>query len=103
MKIQCPKCKAGYNIDVSKLPAVPEGGISVTCPKCKNKIPVSLSGQAQPQSQPKAQQSAKGSESGSIIPCPECGHVNVAAKTCVSCGKVFTKEELDSLSISIGG
>ena len=100
MKIQCPKCKAGYNIDVSKLPAVPEGGISVTCPKCKNKIPVSLSGQAQ--SQPQAQQGAKSSEPSSIIPCPECGHVNVAAKTCVSCGKVFTKEELAKLSISIG-
>ena len=101
MKIQCPKCKAGYNIDVSKLPAVPEGGISVTCPKCKNKIPVSLSGQAQPKAQ--SQPAAKGSEPSSIIPCPECGHVNVAAKTCVSCGKVFTKEELDKLSISIGG
>jgi predicted Zn finger-like uncharacterized protein len=98
MKIQCPKCKAGYNIDISKLPAIPEGGISVTCPKCKNKIPVSLSGQAQPQSQ----QKAKESEPSSIIPCPECGHVNVASKTCVSCGKVFTKEELNSLSISIG-
>ena len=102
MKIQCPKCKAGYNIDVSKLPAVPEGGISVTCPKCKNKIPVSLSGQAPPQPQAQSQQKEKGSEQSSIIPCPECGHVNVAAKTCVSCGKVFTKEELNSLSISIG-
>ena len=100
MKIQCPKCKAGYNIDVSKLPAVPEGGISVTCPKCKSKIPVSLSGQGQPKAQP--QQKAKGSEPSSIIPCPECGHVNVAAKTCVSCGKVFTAEELKNLSISIG-
>lgn len=97
MKIQCPKCDAIYNIDISKLPAIPEGGVSVNCPKCKSKIPVSLSGQAQP---PKTE---KESEPSKIIPCPECGHVNISSKTCVSCGKVFTKEELEKLAISIGG
>ena len=96
MKIQCPKCHAGYNIDITKLPAIPEGGITVNCPKCKSKIPVSLSGQVQPQKAEKEKEPSK------IITCPKCGHVNIDSKTCVSCGKVFTEEELDKLTISIG-
>jgi len=92
MKVQCPGCSASYNIDISKIPVVPEGGITVTCPKCKGKIPVNLA------NQPKKDDP----EPSQIIPCPECGHVNIASKTCVNCGKIFTKEELTKLTIPIG-
>jgi ribosomal protein L32 len=96
MKVQCPGCKSIYNIDISKIPAIPEGGITTTCPKCKGKIPVRLDAKS---AGPK---SGEEKESNVIIPCPQCGHVNVSSKVCVSCGKVFTKEELASLEISIG-
>lgn len=95
MKVQCPGCSTGYNIDISKIPVVPEGGITVTCPKCKGKIPITLN--AAPAKAP-----ADETVQNQIIPCPECGHVNIGSKTCVNCGKIFTKEELSKLTISIG-
>lgn len=97
MKIQCPKCNAGYNIDITKIPAIPEGGVTVNCPKCKGKIPVSLTDHSKPQKK------EKDSEPSNIIPCPKCDHVNIGSKTCVSCGKVFTKEEIQKYSQFIGG
>jgi ribosomal protein L37E len=96
MRVQCPKCKANYNIDISKIPAIPEGGITTTCPKCKGKIPISID-----KNKPEPE-SGKSGETAVIIPCPQCGHFNVSAGACAVCGKIFTKEEIESLKITIG-
>lgn len=96
MKVQCPECKANYNLDISKIPAIPEKGITVTCPKCKHKFPLNI--KPQESKSDKSQQ-----KEDIIIPCPDCGHVNISSKKCMSCGKVFTQEELNKLKITIGG
>ena len=90
MKVQCPSCKANYNIDISKIPEIPPHGIHTTCPKCKAQIPIKI--ESKPQNNQKEEL---------IIPCPHCGHVNVSTKTCVRCGAVFTDEEQTKLSIHI--
>jgi predicted Zn finger-like uncharacterized protein len=100
MKVLCPGCNARYNLDTSKIPAVPEKGVTVTCPKCKHKFPLIIKPQ-----DIKADTSKDTSKEKPdvIIPCPDCGHVNISSPKCLSCGKVFTKEELAKLKISIGG
>ena len=35
MKVKCPKCAAGYNVDDNK---IPEKGTNAKCPKCHNKF-----------------------------------------------------------------
>ena len=72
MKIKCPNCDASYNIDISKIPVIPEGGITTTCKKCNGKIPIKM--EDRPQREERRDQ---------IIPCPECGHVNISTETCV--------------------
>lgn len=96
MKLQCPGCNAKYNLDASKIPAVPEKGITVTCPKCKQKFPLKLNPQESEADNSKQNQDM-------LIPCPDCGHVNISSPKCLGCGRVFTKEELAKLKISIGG
>jgi hypothetical protein len=90
MKVKCPGCETAYNIDISKIPVIPEGGITTTCPKCKGKIPITLDSQPE-KKEPKNQ----------IFTCPECGHVNISTDTCAGCGKVFSKEELGKLLIAL--
>ncbi len=96
MKVQCPKCSAKYNLDTSKLPAIPEKGITVTCPKCKHKFPLLIKPQETKEDKSKQKQDV-------LIPCPDCGHVNISSPKCLGCGKVFSKEELAKLKISISG
>ena len=96
MKVQCPGCNARYNLDTSKLPAVPEKGVTVTCPKCKKKFPLVIKPQDIKTDTGKAKQDI-------IIPCPDCGHVNISSPKCLGCGKMFTKEELAKFKITIGG
>lgn len=93
MKVQCPNCKANYQIDPSKIPAIPEGGIAITCPKCKGKIVIRS--EAKPPEQKEAPDQ--------IIPCPDCGHINISTTTCKQCGKVFTKEEIEKSVITLSG
>ena len=95
MKLQCPECKANYNLDISKIPAVTEKGITVTCPKCKHKFPLEI----------KPEETTPGSAQKEeiIIPCPSCGHVNLSSKKCAGCGRVFTEEELKKIKITLGG
>ena len=90
MKVNCPNCRAEYNIDISRIPFIPEGGITTTCPKCKSKIPINLNNK-----QPKKK------FKDLIIPCPACGHVNISTDICAGCGKVFSKEEIAELEIPI--
>lgn len=94
MKIQCPHCKANYKIDLSKLPVIPEGGITTTCPKCKGKIPIQPDPELPNQHDDTQVQ---------IIACPECGHMNISTNTCTLCGKVFTKEEIEKSTILLPG
>ena len=95
MKIHCPGCNAKYNLDTSKLPAIPEKGVTVTCPKCKHKFTLVI--------KPQDIKADNGKEKRDvIIPCPDCGHVNISSTKCLGCGRVFTKEELAKLKISIG-
>ena len=91
MEIKCPNCDASYNIDISKIPVIPEGGITTTCKKCKGKMPIKI--EDKPQKEEGRDQ---------IIPCPECGHVNISTDNCVQCGKVFSKEEIAKIMIPIG-
>jgi len=95
MKLQCPECKAHYNLDVSKIPAVTEKGITVTCPKCKHKFPLQLKPEEISEDIPR--------EEAIIIPCPACSHVNISSDKCAGCGKVFTEEEIEKLKITVGG
>ena len=88
MKVTCSNCEAVYNIDISKIPVIPEGGITTNCPKCKGKIPIKIEDKSQ-----------KEERRDQIIPCPECGHVNISTDTCVQCGKIFSKEEIAKLMI----
>ena len=79
MKVQCSNCKAVYQIDESK---IPEKGAYATCPKCKTRFYI--------KKEPKAQKEEQQEE---IIPCPNCGHLNISSNTCISCGKVFSRDE----------
>ena len=94
MKTKCPKCEASFELDISKISEIPKEGIYVSCPKCKT--------QARLRIKPKPQKEEPLEEnSQDIIPCPECGHVNISSKICVSCGNVFSPEDLEKLSIAI--
>jgi hypothetical protein len=90
MKVKCPGCGASFNIDISKIPVIPEGGITTTCPRCKGKIPINLeSGLSETQ------------RIGQIIPCPQCGRINISTDFCSGCGKAFSREEIEKLEIPI--
>ena len=96
MKLQCPGCNAKYNLDTSKIPSIPEKGITVTCPKCKHKFPLKLKSK-------ESKTDASKQKKDMLIPCPDCGHVNISSPKCLGCGRAFTKEELEKLKITIGG
>ncbi|MFH1488573.1 MAG: zinc-ribbon domain-containing protein [Pseudomonadota bacterium] len=91
MKIQCPNCKAVYNVDISKIPEVPAKGAFATCRKCKERMPI-----APMKEESKTQPEEHREE---IIPCPKCGHVNVSTDSCVNCGTDFTPEEKEKIKI----
>jgi len=90
MKIQCPNCKAVYQINDSK---IPEKGANATCPKCKTRFYIKKI--------QKEQEAPKEGEKGEIIPCPNCGHLNISSDSCASCGAVFSNEDKEKLGIAI--
>jgi len=94
MKAKCPKCEEVFNLDLSKIPEIPTEGIYISCPKCKTQVRIKL------KLKPKKEEPA-GEPLQEIIPCPDCGHVNISSKICISCGKVFSEEDLEKLSIAI--
>ena len=87
MKAQCPKCKAVYNIDDSK---IPEKGTYATCSKCKTRFEVK---KKPPEPAKEAAQV--------IITCPGCGHVNISSDKCARCGNAFSEEDKKKLGIQI--
>jgi predicted Zn finger-like uncharacterized protein len=87
MKVQCPNCRAVYNIDDSK---IPEKGTHATCSKCKTRFEIKKKFQEQ-----------GGEVSQTIITCPNCGHVNISSNKCSQCGNVFSEEDMSKLSIKI--
>lgn len=91
MKAQCPKCKAVYNIDDSK---IPEKGAQATCAKCKTRFSVKRGDKADDKVD-------KAEEPQLIITCPNCGHVNLTLDKCSQCGTVFSDEDKKKLGIKI--
>ncbi len=87
MQVQCPDCKAIYNIDGSK---IPEKGAHATCSKCGKRFEIM-----------KRPKEKDGGTSQVIILCPDCGHVNVTSDKCVKCGRVFSEEDRERLTIHI--
>ena len=91
MRVQCSNCGAVYQIDDSK---IPEKGIHATCKKCKTRFRIKKKGST-------TQQEGTHEE---IIPCPKCGHVNIASissDVCVNCGFAFSDEDKKQLTITI--
>ena len=91
MKAQCPKCKAVYNIDDSK---IPEKGAQATCAKCKTRFNIKRGDKA-------ADKTDEAREPQLIITCPKCGHVNLTLDKCIQCGTVFSDEDREKLGIQI--
>lgn len=94
MKAKCPKCEVAFKLDISKIPEIPKEGIYVSCPKCKTQVRIRV------KLKPKKIEPSE-ERSPEIIPCPKCGHVNISSKICVSCGMVFSLEDMEKLSITI--
>ncbi|MFC1840061.1 zinc-ribbon domain-containing protein [Thermodesulfobacteriota bacterium] len=95
MKAQCPKCKAVYNIDDSK---IPEKGAQATCAKCKTRFNVK---RADKRADKAIDKGDKAGEPQVIITCPSCGHVNLTIDKCGQCNAVFTDEDKKKLGIKI--
>jgi predicted Zn finger-like uncharacterized protein len=91
MKAQCPKCKAVFQFDISKIPDIPATGIAIKCPKCENPLRIKIKSKTE-----------KTDLQDHIIPCPDCGHMNVSAPKCAGCGREFTDQEKNELAIPIG-
>jgi len=68
IRIQCPRCKARYRIDRSK---VPQQGITLRCKKCQTKLIL--------KTQPKKQALAPDR-------CPKCGFQQKQGEFCYKCG-----------------
>ncbi len=83
MKIQCPSCEYQGNVPEDK---IPEGGIKVRCPKCKEKFPVKkeLPEDFTIEEEAEAQTSQQ-------MFCPKCGTGQPVADTCAKCGVVVSK------------
>jgi predicted Zn finger-like uncharacterized protein len=91
MKVKCSNCGAVYQIDDSK---IPEKGIHATCKKCNTRFRIIK----------KVAATKKEGAHEEIIPCPKCGHVNIASissDACVSCGAAFSEEDKERLTIII--
>ena len=95
MKAQCPKCKAVYNIDDSK---IPEKGAKATCAKCKTQFSIKRGDKSVGEA---ADNRDKAAEPQFIITCPKCGHVNLTLDKCSQCGTAFTDEDKEKLGIKI--
>jgi predicted Zn finger-like uncharacterized protein len=80
MKIKCTNCQCEGNIPDDKLP---EGAVTVTCPKCKTKFQV-------------VKESAQEFTFEQTAPapkmyCPKCGEGQPVTETCIKCGIVVSK------------
>jgi predicted Zn finger-like uncharacterized protein len=96
MKVYCPECKTKYSLDTDKLPPASDKGIKVTCPKCKHKFPLTLD-------HSETAEQNKNTVQEILIPCPSCGHISISQKKCPGCGKIFTREDVEKLKITISG
>ena len=82
----CPKCKAIYRIDKSK---IPENGATATCRKCQTKIVIQKPGPPEAETEEKASEEstpATPSADGNGFVCPKCGFKQVHPTRCYRCG-----------------
>jgi predicted Zn finger-like uncharacterized protein len=101
MKIQCPECKAAYNIDGSK---IPDSGVYARCRKCQARFLVSKQTKSQEAS------SAVKTEQLHTKVCPRCSYHRqpdddkfTASTECPKCGVIYDKarvEKVDDRKIS---
>ncbi len=82
MKIQCPSCQLEGNVPDEK---VPEGGGTIRCPKCKNKIRVSK--------EPPVEFAFIETPSTQFT-CPKCEKEQEELDACIYCGIFYSKYKL---------
>ncbi|NLA75854.1 MAG: hypothetical protein GX846_10365 [Deltaproteobacteria bacterium] len=93
MKLHCPECKSKYSLDTSKIPVASDKGITETCPKCKHKFPLTPD--------PEKAGTEENIKQEILVPCPSSGHISISQTKCPGCGKVFTREDMERLKITI--
>ncbi len=79
MKVHCPKCKASYKIEDSK---IPEKGAHVNCPKCKTRFLVKKESEGVGKVCPNCgyERQPRDDEFTPISECPKCGIIYSKAK-----------------------
>jgi len=75
MKVQCPECKVGYNLDEKKLPAK---GAYVRCRKCQHRFFIKKEKLAETTTE--------------TIECPRCKLPQEGIEECQHCGFVFQEK-----------
>ncbi len=80
MKIQCPSCQLEGNIPDEK---IPEGGGTIKCPKCENKIRVSK--------ETPIEFNSDDAPPGQPFFCPKCKTEQPKSEACTKCGLIFPK------------
>lgn len=105
MNVICEKCNFFGKIDDSK---IPEGGTTITCPKCKNRICVTKKSEKTEILNPKTEvmntdiKSEKDEIESKLFPCPKCGSQQPKGDSCLECGIYFEKFKKSQRAIRNG-
>lgn len=84
MKIECPDCKYGGDVDDAK---IPDDGIWGTCNKCKTRFFVKKETNVKPDAQDEFQILT----TNPTVFCPKCGIEQPHTEKCSTCGIVFSE------------